>query len=216
MRPRGSNNNSSADRDYPVVSSPDGRYLAAGPVVFDLEQKKGVLLQGDGNRKTFVPAAIRDDCAAYGAVREDAVTDDTEVVAAQVGLTASTGPAKTLDPGVNCASASGPPQGATRRHPLRQQYPVDDSVPAGDLDSVSAGEFGEAAVVVALADHAEAPGRAPAVELGEQLRAFCGGGVQRGSCQWGGGAAGTGAHLHRADVPEGHAAVDGGRYNDLV
>ncbi|MFI6468535.1 hypothetical protein [Streptomyces sp. NPDC050538] len=88
-------------RDYPVIASPDGRYLAAGPVAFDLERKKGICLQGDGDRKTIALSAIRDDGTAYGAVVEDSASSDADPVVAQVDLTAGTGLAKALGVGAD-------------------------------------------------------------------------------------------------------------------
>jgi hypothetical protein len=92
---------SGANRDYPVVTSPAGRYLAAGPVAFDLEHKKGICLQGDGNRKTILLSSIRDDGTAYGAVQEDSATNDTEAVVAEVNLATATGEAKVLGVGTD-------------------------------------------------------------------------------------------------------------------
>lgn len=54
--------------EHPPIASPSGRYLAAGPVAFDLERKQGICLKGDGNRKTITLAAIRNDGTAYGVV----------------------------------------------------------------------------------------------------------------------------------------------------
>ncbi|MFJ5546259.1 hypothetical protein [Streptomyces sp. NPDC093225] len=83
-------------RDYPVVTSPSGRYLAAGPVAFDLERKQGVCLQGDGNRKTIAVGAVADDGAAYGTV----VGDTSDRVVARLDLKTATGDAKVLGAGV--------------------------------------------------------------------------------------------------------------------
>ncbi|WP_411102331.1 hypothetical protein [Streptomyces sp. cmx-4-9] len=58
--------------DHPVVASPSGRFLAAGPVAFDIERGKGVCLQGDGNRKSVDVLAVGDDGTAYGLVDSDA------------------------------------------------------------------------------------------------------------------------------------------------
>ena len=88
-------------RDYPVITSPDGRYLAAGPVAFDLKRDKGICLESDGDAKTIVLSAIRDDGTAYGVVQEDSATSDTEPVVAQVDLTTSTGEAKVLGAGAD-------------------------------------------------------------------------------------------------------------------
>ncbi|ROQ72981.1 hypothetical protein OG322_35335 [Streptomyces sp. NBC_01260] len=89
----------SSSRDFPVVTSPDGRYLAAGPLAFDLQSKRGICLQGDGNRKTIVLASIRDDGTAYGAVRDDSIGSDTEPVPAQLNLRTVTGDPKVLSVG---------------------------------------------------------------------------------------------------------------------
>ncbi|ROQ26160.1 hypothetical protein EDD98_5773 [Streptomyces sp. PanSC19] len=83
-------------RDHPVVTSPSGRFLAAGPVAFDLERKRGVCLQGDGNRKTIAVGAIADDGVAYGTVDGDA----SHPVVARLDLRTATGDAKVLGSGV--------------------------------------------------------------------------------------------------------------------
>lgn len=89
----------SSSRDFPVTTSPDGRYLAAGPLAFDLKAKRGICLQGDGNRKTIVLASIRDDGTAYGAVRDDSIGSDTDPVPAQLNLRTVTGDPKVLSVG---------------------------------------------------------------------------------------------------------------------
>ncbi|MEV6381854.1 hypothetical protein AB0M31_20845 [Streptomyces sp. NPDC051773] len=86
----------SSSRDFPVITSPDGRYLAAGPLAFDLKARRGICLQGDGNRKTIVLASIRDDGTAYGAVRDDSIDSDTDPVPAQLNLRTVTGDPKVL------------------------------------------------------------------------------------------------------------------------
>ncbi|MEV8533413.1 hypothetical protein [Streptomyces sp. NPDC051211] len=58
-------------RDHTVVSSPSGRFLAAGPVAFDMERKQGVCLERDGNRKRIEVRAVRDDGTAYAEVDSD-------------------------------------------------------------------------------------------------------------------------------------------------
>lgn len=88
-------------RDYPVITSPDGRYLAAGPVVFDLKRGKGTCLEGDGDRKTIALAAIRDDGTAYGAVLgKSAAASGSEAVVAELDLATGAGEPKVLDAGV--------------------------------------------------------------------------------------------------------------------
>ncbi|MFB8211117.1 hypothetical protein [Streptomyces sp. NPDC056010] len=86
--------------DYRVVASPDGRYLAAGPVAFDLKLGKGICLEGDGNRKTIAIAAIRDDGTSYGVVLEKSAASKSEAVVAELNLTASAGEPKVLGTGV--------------------------------------------------------------------------------------------------------------------
>ncbi|MGX5185729.1 hypothetical protein ACWKT5_23625 [Streptomyces avermitilis] len=76
----------SSGSSYAVVSSPNGRYLAAGPVAFDLETKKGVCLQGDGDRKTINVASISDAGVAYGAVEAADASDASGPVVAEVVL----------------------------------------------------------------------------------------------------------------------------------
>jgi hypothetical protein len=88
-----------AEREHPVVTSADGRYLAAGPVAFDLKEKRGVCLASDGDRKTIALASVRDDGTAYGVVESDAGADGAPVIA-QVDLTTSAGRAEVLDAGV--------------------------------------------------------------------------------------------------------------------
>ncbi|MFE0177923.1 hypothetical protein ACFWZ2_36995 [Streptomyces sp. NPDC059002] len=92
---------SDATRDYPVITSPSGRYLAAGPVAFDLKRKKGICLQSDGDRKTIVLASIQDDGTAYGAVKEDSAAGDAEPVVAQADLATATGEPKVLGVGTD-------------------------------------------------------------------------------------------------------------------
>ncbi|MFK0180533.1 hypothetical protein ACIQVR_31690 [Streptomyces xanthochromogenes] len=83
-------------RDFPVITSPNGRYLAAGPLAFDLKTKRGICLQGDGNRKTINLASIRDDGTAFGGVSDTAIGSDTESVPAQLNLQTATGDPKVL------------------------------------------------------------------------------------------------------------------------
>ncbi|MEV5279747.1 hypothetical protein ACFYMW_25775 [Streptomyces sp. NPDC006692] len=77
---------SGSSGSYAVVSSPNGRYLAAGPVVFDLETKKGLCLQGDGNRRTINIASVSDAGVAYGAVEAPDAASSSEPVVAEVAL----------------------------------------------------------------------------------------------------------------------------------
>ncbi|MFD7325286.1 hypothetical protein ACFV9D_30020 [Streptomyces sp. NPDC059875] len=86
-------------RDFPVVSSPSGRFLAAGPVAFDMERKQGICLQGDGNRKTITVSAIADDGVAYGEIDDDASGAKVAKVA-RLDLTTDTGEAEVLGAGV--------------------------------------------------------------------------------------------------------------------
>lgn len=81
--------------DHSTVASPSGRYLAAGPVAFDLERKQGICLAGDGDRKTIDVDSIRDDGTAYGMVEEE-VGSDTEPAVAEVDLTSASGEAEVL------------------------------------------------------------------------------------------------------------------------
>ncbi|MES9811094.1 hypothetical protein [Streptomyces cinereoruber] len=84
-------------RDYPVVISPSGRFLAAGPVAFDLERKQGVCLQGDGNRKTIAVGAIADDGVAYGTAVDG---DASDPVSVRLDLRTATGDPKVLGAGI--------------------------------------------------------------------------------------------------------------------
>ncbi|MEV7525354.1 hypothetical protein [Streptomyces sp. NPDC091371] len=85
-------------RNHEVVTSPAARFIAAGPVAFDLERKQGVCLAGDGNRKEIAVRSVRDDGTAYGLVK----TDDVKAgrPAAQLDLTSATGDPKALGAGV--------------------------------------------------------------------------------------------------------------------
>ncbi|GAA0271484.1 hypothetical protein GCM10010302_06340 [Streptomyces polychromogenes] len=82
-----------------MVSSPDGQYLAAGSVVFDLKNKRGICLESDGNGKTIAVASIRNGGTAYGAVQESETADVT--AAAQLDLNTPTGEAKVLETGTD-------------------------------------------------------------------------------------------------------------------
>ncbi|MFI1311962.1 hypothetical protein ACWHAO_09830 [Streptomyces albidoflavus] len=73
-------------RKHPVVASPDGRYLAAGPVAFDLGQETGICLEGDGDRKTILLGSIRNDATAYGVIDDDSRNSSESAVVAQVDL----------------------------------------------------------------------------------------------------------------------------------
>ncbi|EFL19954.1 hypothetical protein [Streptomyces sp. C] len=86
-----------ATRDYPVVSSPGGQYLAAGSVIFDVKNKRGICLHGDGNRKTIAVLSIQDNGTAYGVTQETSAGGTS--VLAQVDLRTATGDAKPLEMG---------------------------------------------------------------------------------------------------------------------
>lgn len=91
---------------HATIASPSGRYLAAGPVAFDVERKQGICLEGDGNRKSITLAAIRDDGTAYGVVdNDDAAT--SEAVVAQIDLNSASGDAKVLGAGVDIPLLTG-------------------------------------------------------------------------------------------------------------
>lgn len=91
--------NYGSHREYGVVASPDGRYLAAGPVVFDLQRKKGICLAKSGDRKALMIVSIRDDGTAYGAVQQDSTAEGTEPAAVQVDLNEGPDTAKVLGRG---------------------------------------------------------------------------------------------------------------------
>lgn len=86
------------DRDFPVVSSPSGRYLGAGAVAFDVERRKGYCLAGNGNRKTIELTHVRDDGNAYGAVADS--KEDSEPLPAKVNLSKEA-EAQVLDAGTD-------------------------------------------------------------------------------------------------------------------
>ncbi|MCY0925888.1 hypothetical protein OTB20_06650 [Streptomyces sp. H27-H1] len=92
--------------EHPTIASPSGRYLAAGPVAFDLERKQGICVGGDGNRKTITLASIRDDGAAYGVV-DNAEAPASEAVVAQVDLNSASGDPKVLGAGVDIPLLTG-------------------------------------------------------------------------------------------------------------
>ncbi|MBZ2407043.1 hypothetical protein HX747_01990 [Streptomyces sp. L06] len=92
---------STASRGYPAVASPDGRYMAAGPVAFDLKRRKGVCLQGDGDRKTILLAAVRNDGTAYGGVEDRTRGSSKDTVVAEVDLSDPTGATKALGVGTD-------------------------------------------------------------------------------------------------------------------
>ncbi|MGW2748068.1 hypothetical protein [Streptomyces sp. NPDC001450] len=98
--------NYASNREYGMVASPDGRYLAAGPVVFDLQHKKGICLAPDGDRKSIAITSIRDDGTAYGAVQEDTAAAKNDPVVAQIDLTAGPDSAKVLGTGANVPYAT--------------------------------------------------------------------------------------------------------------
>ncbi|MEU5838649.1 hypothetical protein ABZ820_33965 [Streptomyces diacarni] len=69
----------------PLSASPNGRYLVAGAVAFDLKEKSGVCLTGDGDRKKLLVVSVRDDGTAYGGtVPEHA--DEEQATAVAVSL----------------------------------------------------------------------------------------------------------------------------------
>ncbi|MEU4200786.1 hypothetical protein AB0F64_12640 [Streptomyces sp. NPDC026294] len=91
-------NDTRSTRDYAVVTSANGRYLAAGPVAFDLQRKQGICLKGDGNRKTVAVHSIRDDGTAYGVVEDQPADHDTAVIVG-LNLKTATGTSKVLGAG---------------------------------------------------------------------------------------------------------------------
>ncbi|WP_405721126.1 hypothetical protein [Streptomyces sp. NBC_00046] len=64
-----------AEWGHQITASPNGRYLAAGPVAFDLQQEKGICLQGDGDRKNVSLTSITDNGMGYGTVDETESSD---------------------------------------------------------------------------------------------------------------------------------------------
>ncbi|WP_158711129.1 hypothetical protein [Streptomyces albus] len=98
---------SGAEREHSVVTSLDGRYLAAGPVAFDLRKEKGICLAGDGDRKSVALVSIHDDGTAYGSVEKNTSTEGTPPVIAQVDLTAGLDSAKVLGTGTDVPFATG-------------------------------------------------------------------------------------------------------------
>ncbi|WP_333774502.1 transposase [Streptomyces sp. IBSBF 3136] len=86
-------------REYEVVTSPGGRYLAAGPVVFDLQRKKGICLAKSGDRKAIMIVSIRDDGTAYGTIQQGSTAEGAEPAAVQVDLDEGPDTAKSLGRG---------------------------------------------------------------------------------------------------------------------
>ncbi|MFI6689546.1 hypothetical protein [Streptomyces sp. NPDC050485] len=112
----------SSGNAYAAVSSPNGRYLAAGPVAFDLETKKGVCLQGDGNRKTVNVASVSDAGVAYGAVEAADGTGQSGPVVAEVVL--STGSSSVLKAGTEVPIAHAGSNGLIVRRDAAGQVQV--------------------------------------------------------------------------------------------
>lgn len=65
------NNGVSADGYAPVMASPNGAYLAYGPVVLDTKMGEGVCLGEDGTRRAIGFKAVDDDGTAYGTAEAD-------------------------------------------------------------------------------------------------------------------------------------------------
>ncbi|WP_405639065.1 hypothetical protein [Streptomyces uncialis] len=85
------------DRDYVTTGSPSGRFLFAGPVVLDMERKKGLCLKSDGNPKTVLVNSADDRGTAYGVVEDTAGTETPTTV--QLDLTTPAGTPEALEPG---------------------------------------------------------------------------------------------------------------------
>ncbi|MEE1737056.1 hypothetical protein PUR49_11170 [Streptomyces sp. BE147] len=112
----------SSGNAYAVVSSPNGSYVAAGPVAFDLKAKKGVCLQGDGNRKTIDVASISDDGVAYGAV--EAADDSTRSAPVIAEVALKTGRSSVLKSGTEVPVAHAGSSGLIVRRDAADQVQV--------------------------------------------------------------------------------------------
>jgi len=91
----------------PLSLSPNGRYLVAGSLAFDLKKKRGICLTGDGNRKTLLLVSVRDDGTAYGATESD---DDEQATGVAVSL--ASGRTKALPDGTRVPIDTGEKAGA--------------------------------------------------------------------------------------------------------
>ncbi|WP_326809652.1 hypothetical protein OG533_39585 (plasmid) [Streptomyces sp. NBC_01186] len=70
----------------PPSTSPNGRYLVAGSVAFDLKEKRGICLTGDSDTKKLVLLSVQDDGTAYGGTSAED-TDEEQSTAVAVPLT---------------------------------------------------------------------------------------------------------------------------------
>ncbi|MGP3979329.1 hypothetical protein ACTWQF_36040 [Streptomyces sp. 8N114] len=80
----------------PPSTSPNGRYLVAGSVAFDLKKKRGICLAGDGDRKKIILASVRDDGTAYGGTDAE---DSDEGQSTGVAVSVASGRPKALADG---------------------------------------------------------------------------------------------------------------------
>ncbi|MFE9340484.1 hypothetical protein [Streptomyces sp. NPDC007063] len=95
----------SKSRTPPASFSPDGRYLVAGSVAFDLKEKRGLCLMGDGDRKRILLFSVGDSGTAYGGTApEDA--DGEQSTPVTVSL--ASGSPKALPQGTQIPYVMGP------------------------------------------------------------------------------------------------------------
>ncbi|WP_419999265.1 hypothetical protein [Streptomyces boninensis] len=87
---------------YPAVASSNDRYVAAGPVAFDLKTRRGWCLAGDDNRKEILLLFVTDRGTAFGGVN-----DGDDGVPAQVSLRTGQPKALSLDIDVPWADVDG-------------------------------------------------------------------------------------------------------------
>ncbi|MFI1286452.1 hypothetical protein ACH4U5_37810 [Streptomyces sp. NPDC020858] len=92
-----------------IVVSPNGRYVIAGPVAFDREQKKGFCLDWDRDRKGVSLTSVIDNGMAYGIIEES----DPQVLV-QVPL--DTAEPKVLSPNTVLPLMQGDGYGLVTRH----------------------------------------------------------------------------------------------------
>ncbi len=89
----------------PASVSPNGRYLVAGSVAFDLKEKRGICLMGDGNRKRLILLSVGDNGIAYGGTApEDADGEHSTPVAVPL----ASGSPKVLPQGTQIPLMMGP------------------------------------------------------------------------------------------------------------
>ncbi|MQY16157.1 hypothetical protein SRB5_63500 [Streptomyces sp. RB5] len=93
--------------DGPSALSPDGRYLAAGPLAYDLRSGKGYCFAGSAEDRAITLVSVGDDGLAYGM----AEGDEPDTAGATVAVPLDTGTPKALPEGVELPVLSLPETG---------------------------------------------------------------------------------------------------------